>query len=549
MSQTAATDSDEPLRKGSGAQPSPAEDTFRRLVKSSIQGILIHRDDRPLFVNDAWARILGYDTAEILASESTLHFVAPHDRDRLIGYREARAHGEPAPDRYEYQGVRKNGTLIWLENNVRVVDWNGQEAIQSTVIDCTERKLRQQQLESFNRELEHRVAERTTELKEINQRLQNEIERREQFETELRESRALYESLVESIPLCVARKNVAGEFVFVNRALRNLFGKPLEEIIGQTDFDFSPRDLAEKYREDDQRVMQTGEQYEVVEISEFNQAERHIHTMKTPIFDADAKINGTQLIFRDITDQVRAEEQRRAAQEELVLKNRDLTTLLYVISHDLKEPVRAIQSFSMLIQDQSADALDGRATDFLERVIDASERMQQILDDVLLLSRAQRTVDPTDVIDFKEITRDVLIQMQGRIEETGASVRVSPDLPIIIGDRRWLTQALQNLVANALKFTLPETKPEIEIVPYCPADGKDGGSSAIAVLDRGPGVDSDHAERIFELFQRNVSRSVEGTGAGLAIVRQISERHGGHTRVEPRPGGGSAFIMTFASQP
>ncbi len=525
-----------------------SERRFRNLVEGSIQGIIIHRDDRPLFVNDAWANILGYSIEEILQAKSTLDFIAPQDRERLQSYRVARTRGEPAPSRYEYQGQRKDGSLVWLENNVRVVDWDGRPAVQSTIIDVTERKLREGELVSFNAELERRVLKRTAELETSNVRLQKEIAERTRIEYELRNARTLYESLVESIPLCVARKNLAGQFVFANRALRDVLGGDLGEIIGKDDYAFSPPELADKYRADDLRVIQTGEQLDFVEMTNFGrpEGERYIHTLKTPIRDADGVVNGTQLIFWDVTAETRARQAQAQAQEELQHKNRDLTSLLYVISHDLKEPVRAIQSFAMLVVDRYAGQLEEKGRDFLRRVIDASSRMQHLLDDVLMLSRAQRTIDPKDTVDLNTIARDVLIQAQARIEETQAQVQIVGTLPTIRGDRRWLNQAVLNLVVNALKFTNPGAAPEIEIAG-CEITEGDWVLPGIVIRDRGPGVDSEHHERIFELFQRAVSRQVEGTGAGLAIVRQVAEGHLGRAFVRSREGGGSEFVMTFGT--
>jgi PAS domain S-box-containing protein len=523
-----------------------SERRFRNLVEGSIQGILIHRNEKPLFVNEAWSKIFGYSAAEVRAASTTLQFTAPEEHERMLCYRDARMTGESAPTRYEYKGLRKNGTTVWLENNVRVVDWDGGPAIQSTIIDCTERKLREKELETFNEELERRVAERTAELEAANHQLLGEVTERLRIESKLRESRGLYESLVETIPLCVARKDLAGKFVFVNRALRDTFGKSLEEIVGHDDYDFSPKVLADQYRKDDQSVIETGEQLDFVETSQFRGEKRHIQTMKTPIRNLDGGISGTQLVFWDITPQVEAAEIRKAAQDELELRNRDLTSLLYVISHDLKEPVRAIQSFSMLISQQENSQLDERNQGFLKRVIDASGRMQALLDDVLLLSRAQRTVDASESIDLSKIVGTVLQILAARIEETEASVVVIDQLPVVLGDRRWLIQALQNLVANALKFALPDEAPNIEIATATSTELA-GDEAGIVIRDRGPGVDVEHAERIFDLFQRAVGRNVEGTGAGLAIVRGVAERHGGGCRVVPREGGGSVFILTFGS--
>ena len=151
---------------------------------------------------------------------------------------------------------------------------------------------------------------------------------------------------------------------------------------------------------------------------------------------------------------------------------------------------------------------------------------------------------PLEEVSSEDIVRDVLGRLETRIQETGAKVRVQEGLPRLQVDRTWATQAIYNLVVNALKFTRHSQPPEVEIAPYVEA----GGSKAIGIVvcDRGPGVPPEQRERIFQLFQRAVGREVAGTGAGLAIVKQVAQRHGGDAWVEPRAGGGSVFVITFA---
>jgi signal transduction histidine kinase len=175
-----------------------------------------------------------------------------------------------------------------------------------------------------------------------------------------------------------------------------------------------------------------------------------------------------------------------------------------------------------------------------------AERLDRLLEDVLTLSRAQRSVDPTQEVALTEVVADVLQQLEARIERTRARVVVGEGLPHLAADKRWVTQAVYNLVANALKFTRDGHAPEVEIVPYRPGP-EDPIGEGLIVCDRGPGVQAGYTERIFQLFQRAVGREVEGTGAGLAIVRQIAERHGGSAWVRPREGGGSEFFVTFGN--
>ena len=241
------------------------------------------------------------------------------------------------------------------------------------------------------------------------------------------------------------------------------------------------------------------------------------------------------IFLHDITE-------RKRADEEIAQKNKDLETLLYVTSHDLREPLRAIRSFTQLLADRAGDKLNDVEQGYLTRVVDGADRLNKLLEDVLMMSRAQQASEGTQEVDARIIARDVIRQFDVRIAESQGSVEIIGDLPEFRVDPRWLRQSLFNLVGNALKFHSDGEPPQVEIAAYEPDSDSVAG---LVVRDRGPGIAAEHQERVFQLFQRAVGRKVEGTGAGLAIVRQISNRYGGEAWYEPRSGGGSEFTITF----
>ena len=236
--------------------------------------------------------------------------------------------------------------------------------------------------------------------------------------------------------------------------------------------------------------------------------------------------------------------ERGRAKAEIAAKNRDLETLLYVTSHDLREPLRAIENFSRIVNDRYSERLDDKGQDFLRRIISGAQRLNRLLDDILTLSRSQRIGGASEEVDGESIVTEALKRLEGKINATRARIHVAKNFHGLRVDKTWATQAVYNLIANALKFTREGEAPDVEIAPYRP-EGPGRNAIGIVVRDRGPGIAPEHTERIFQLFQRAVGREVEGTGAGLAIVRQIAERHGGSAWVEPRQGGGSEFIITF----
>ena len=263
-------------------------------------------------------------------------------------------------------------------------------------------------------------------------------------------------------------------------------------------------------------------------------------------------------IARDVTDREQAQQALRRSHEELEhrvqertaelqQRNRDLETLLYVSSHDLREPLRSISNFSQLLRDRYGEHLDAKGLDYLDRVVRAAQRMDQLMEDLLTLSRAQRSEMSYEEVRGEDVVKAALTQLDETIRRTGARIQVATGFPCFRVNKTWITQALYNLIANALKFHRAGEVPEIEIAPYkiiedtVPLVG-------LVVRDRGIGVEPEHAQRIFQLFQRAVGREVSGTGAGLAIVQQIAHRHGGRTWVQARAGGGSEFVLLFGRQ-
>jgi len=236
--------------------------------------------------------------------------------------------------------------------------------------------------------------------------------------------------------------------------------------------------------------------------------------------------------------------QRESYEKQLLNKNRDLENLLYIISHDLKEPVRGIQNFSQLVVDTCRDNLPEDGIGYLQRVINGGKRLTQLLSEIQAFASVRQLRMPEKEVDLNELVNEAMARLHLAIEETQAQITIAPNLPHVCIDPMWGTQAIYNLLANALKFHEKDHPPEIDIQP-CLENTEFPQEIGLVVHDRGPGVKERYRERVFQLFKRAVSRSIPGTGAGLAIVRQVAERHGGHAWVTARAGGGSSFFLTF----
>jgi PAS domain S-box-containing protein len=245
----------------------------------------------------------------------------------------------------------------------------------------------------------------------------------------------------------------------------------------------------------------------------------------------------------DITERKQAEETLKKYAAELSRSNADLEQFAYVASHDLQEPLRMVASFTQLLAKRYRGKLDADADDFIGYAVDGAQRMQALVNDLLAYSRVGTRGKELVTADSESILDDALANLKSIIEETCATITRAP-LPTIQADRTQLCQVFQNLVSNALKFRASQA-PRIHISAQ-PEDEH----WRFAVRDNGIGIDPQHAERIFVIFQRlHACSEYPGTGLGLAISKRIVARHGGRIWVESELGKGATFYFTLAGLP
>jgi len=243
---------------------------------------------------------------------------------------------------------------------------------------------------------------------------------------------------------------------------------------------------------------------------------------------------------RELDERKRVEKEREKVIKELEAKNAELERFTYTVSHDLKSPLITISGFLGLLE---ADAKSGNTEKFkgdLQRINEAAEKMQRLLNELLELSRIGRLVNPSSDTSFEKIVEEALTLTRGRLMAGHIKVNVEKDLPIIHGDRPRLVEVMQNLIDNAAKFIGDQSTPTIEIGVQ-----KQDRQQLFFVKDNGIGIDLAYHERIFGLFDKLDPRS-EGTGVGLALAKRIIEVHGGRIWVESEgKGKGSMFCFTL----
>lgn len=360
-------------------------------------------------------------------------------------------------------------------------------------------------------------------------------------------------ALIDNTDAVIYMRDLDGRYMVVNKEYERLFQLSREDIVGLTDHDLFPAEIADEFRANDKQAASGGGPVHVEEVAPGGDGPHTYITVKFPLLDGEGKPYAVCGISTDITARKRAEEQVRRLNAELEQRVRERTAELettareldafaYSVSHDLRAPLRSLHGFSEILLEDYAGGIDDAGREYLHRIQANVARMGQLIDDLLRLSRATRTGLKRERVDIGAQASEIIGELRSTDPGRRAETVIAGAL-VTTGDSRLIRLALENLLSNAWKFT---SRRECAIISVGALDQP--GGRVFYVRDNGAGFDMRFAGKLFDPFQRlHPAAEFEGSGIGLAIVHRILSRHGGRIWAESEPGKGSTFFFTFTS--
>jgi PAS domain S-box-containing protein len=389
-----------------------------------------------------------------------------------------------------------------------------------------ERKRSEVEIRLLNEQLEHRVAERTSELAAVN--------------AELQERRREVQEVLDAMSTLGAKLAPDGRILLANRVAQSAANLPMATLANMNFLEGSWVTYDPAVRARVEAAFRRATEGALVSFEErlvtFGRVTT-LHLTFVPVKDSAGNVEYIVAEGRDISRRVEVEEALKAA-------NRELEAFTYSVSHDLRAPIRQIDGFSKLLMEQFDASLGAKAHHYLRRIRDSTRHMGLLVDDLLRLAKVGRQdIQPT-LSSLDELLEEVLAGLQNDIADREICWQIEP-LPTLECDPGLTKVVLSNLVANAVKYTRPRRPAIIHIGQVTRA-----GRPVVFVRDNGVGFDMRYAERLFGVFQRlHRAEEFEGTGVGLATVQRIVQKHGGEIWAESEPDKGATFYFALGPAP
>ncbi len=486
-----------------------SEARFREVMDNSLDGV--HRrnllTDRYDYLSPAITSLCGYTNEELsgMNIQEVVNLIHPEDIPEVQRGLEECLTGRRSQVSLEYRFRHKDGSYRWFSDFITVVeDPEGRPIfLVGSVRDITDRK---------------------------------------HIEQALRESEERFRLIAETIQdvFWMSTPGV-GKMLYVSPAYEKTWGRTRKSLYEQ------PQSFMDPVHQDDKELVlaqltshASGRWECQYRILQPDGRVRWIYDRGFPIRDENGNLRLMTGVATDITDRKEAEEELRQLMKRLEESNQALQDFASIASHDLKEPLRKVSSFGKMLQERLGNSMDDRTLDYLNRMINATGRMQALINSLLDYSRVSSRAEPFTKVDLYVLTEEVLSDLEERIARTGGKVCLS-GLPTLEADPTQMRQLFQNLIGNGLKFHKQGETPLV-FIRSCQMNDRE---VRISIEDNGIGFDESEVDHIFAPFRRLHGRSspYEGTGMGLAICKKIVERHGGTITCKSTPGEGSTFCV------
>jgi PAS domain S-box-containing protein len=465
--------------------------------------VIVRRDGQILFANGQAERLFGYLRAELVGQPVDV-LVPARYRDQHPGHRAAfltAPRARPMGAGGTLHAVRKDGREFPAEISLGPVATAQGTVITAAIRDVTER---------------NRAAA----------------------------ARADLAAIVDSSDDAIIGKALDGTIRSWNQGATRVFGYGAAEMIGQP----IARLLLPERVADEAAIVARLAQGERVEPFETvhrrkDGVEIDVAVTLSPIHDARGAVVGVSKVARDISDRKRAERALAAAKEATDVANRELEAFSYSVAHDLRAPLRGIDGFSLALLEDHHAALDATGQRYLQRVRELAQHMARLIDGLLALARITRGPRRHAPVDLGALARAAIRRLRAAHPDRQVAVEIAAELTAW-GDEQLLGIALDNLLANAWKFTRDQPHPQVWFTR-----AERDGEPVFAVRDNGAGFDMAYAAKLFGVFQRlHAPDEFEGTGIGLATVQRIIRRHGGQIWADGAVGGGATFSFTLSRE-
>ncbi len=412
-------------------------------------------------------------------------------------------------------------------------------------MDITKLKQIEQELRTLNESLEERIAERTLDLAKVNRELQTEIDKHKQTADILMKSESKYRLLLENLPQRVFYKDKNSIYISCNENFAKDLHIKAEEISGKTDYNFFPKELADKYRDNDRKVIESGQKIDRDQEYLINDKESFIHMIKVPVKDEEGHTIGILSSYLDITEKIVL--QKEVERSKYLAS---LGELAAGIAHEINNPVTGVINCAQILFNKSQE--ESRERDLATRILKEGDRIAKIVHSLLLFSRPG-SKEEKNIVNIHEILSDTLALTGAQLRKEGImlTLDVPQKLPEIVANRQLIQQVFVNVINNA-RYALNQKYPSthsnkiLEIsgeeitIDHCPY-------IKITICDHGTGIPARIRDKVMNPFF-TTKPTGKGTGLGLSISHGIVKDHGGKLFIKSVEGEYTKLIIILPAQ-